>query len=209
MLAWPSSSCTARRSCEDCSRWLANEWRSMCGCTRSARPRRRAQARRRAPTTAGEIRLPRLPTNRAFSSGAASWLLEESQRWSDSRAFAPTGTVRVFAPLPVTVTSPCRRSSRPSSTSSATSSPRRSPEEYSSSNIAASRTSSGVPGFSSRNRRCAASTDSAFGSGRGALGARMPSTGLTRKPRCRTSQPKQPRHAESVSASERGPRPLA
>src|SRR3979490_1296016 len=72
MLAWPSISCTARRSCEDCSRWLANEWRSMCGCTRSARPRRRAQARSRTPTTAGEILLPRPPTNRAFSSGRGS-----------------------------------------------------------------------------------------------------------------------------------------
>ena len=39
------------------------------------------------------------------------------------------GTVRVFAPLPVTVTSPWRRSSRPSPTSSAISSARRRPEE--------------------------------------------------------------------------------
>ena len=31
MLAWPSISCTARRSPDDCSRWLANEWRSACG----------------------------------------------------------------------------------------------------------------------------------------------------------------------------------
>src|SRR5260221_259430 len=38
MLAWPSISCTARRSCEDCNKCVAKEWRSMCGCTCSPRP---------------------------------------------------------------------------------------------------------------------------------------------------------------------------
>src|SRR5262245_11002673 len=71
MLAWPSISCTARRSCDDCSTWLAKEWRSICGCTCSPRPRRLAHRARRLPTVAGWMRRPRAPTNSAFSPGAA------------------------------------------------------------------------------------------------------------------------------------------
>jgi hypothetical protein len=90
---------------------------------------------------------------------------------------------------------------------SAISSPSRRPEEYRSSNIAASRTRAGVAGLSSSSR-CAASTDSALGKGRDAFGARTPSAGLAAKPRCRTSQWKKPRQADSMSASERGASPL-
>ena len=58
------------------------------------------------------MRRPRAPTNSAFSSGAASLRADcRASACSASRAFAPTGTVRVFEPLPVTVTSPCAGSS--------------------------------------------------------------------------------------------------
>ena len=43
--AWPSISCTARRSPDDCSTCDANEWRSMCGCTCRDRPWRIAHSR--------------------------------------------------------------------------------------------------------------------------------------------------------------------
>ena len=59
MLAWPSSSCTARKSCDDCSMCVANEWRSMCGCTGWPSPARFAHAFRRPHTAAGAMRRPR------------------------------------------------------------------------------------------------------------------------------------------------------
>src|SRR5205807_6656259 len=93
---WSSDVCSSDLRCE------ANEWRSMCGCTRSPSPLARAQAARRVPTTAGEMRLPRAPMKRAFSVGRASWLRASIQACRASRALAPTGTVRVLAPLPVT-----------------------------------------------------------------------------------------------------------
>ena len=55
MSAWPSSSCTPRRSPLDSSRWVANEWRNICGCTCTpgpgGAPRCRPAAARRAPTS--------------------------------------------------------------------------------------------------------------------------------------------------------------
>ena len=42
MSAWPSRSCTTRKSAPFCNRWLAKAWRSTCGLTRAAcDPRRR------------------------------------------------------------------------------------------------------------------------------------------------------------------------
>jgi hypothetical protein len=46
MLAWPSNSCTARRSPLDCSRCEAKLWRSMCGCTPTGTPAARPSAAR-------------------------------------------------------------------------------------------------------------------------------------------------------------------
>jgi hypothetical protein len=60
----------------------------------------------------------------------------------------------------------------PSSLSSATSSASRSPDEYSSSNIAWSRSSSGARRARRRGAAAASSTESAFGSGRGLFGER-------------------------------------
>ena len=65
MLAWPSMSCTARRSPDDCSTCEANEWRSTCGCTLTAVPTRSACAFRRSCTTRGEMRAPRADRNSA------------------------------------------------------------------------------------------------------------------------------------------------
>ena len=42
-MAWPSNSCTARKSWLDSSKCDANEWRNICGCTRISRPWRLAQ----------------------------------------------------------------------------------------------------------------------------------------------------------------------
>ena len=58
--AWPSISCTLRRSAPPSSRWVANEWRRRCGCTRvgsspasaSLRRIRNAPARVSAPPRA-------------------------------------------------------------------------------------------------------------------------------------------------------------
>jgi len=55
---------------------------------------------------------------------------------------------------------------------------------------------------------CALSTESAFGSGLSAFGARTPSTGFAPKPRWRASQRNQPRQADSTSASVRGASPF-
>ena len=91
-------------------------------------------------------------------------------------AAAPTGTIRSFAPLPQTRTSPVARSTR--SASSPASSASRNPDEYASSNSARSRTASGSsPGISTR--RTASSGDSADGSLLTALGAFSPAQGFS------------------------------
>src|SRR3990172_4397598 len=54
MLAWPSNSCTARKSPLDSSRWLAKECRNICGCTGWPSPCARAhrpRCARREPRT--------------------------------------------------------------------------------------------------------------------------------------------------------------
>jgi len=58
MLAWPSISCTARRSPEDCSTCEANEWRSMCGCTSTASPAAAARPLIRRWTPAAKAACP-------------------------------------------------------------------------------------------------------------------------------------------------------
>src|SRR5208282_5460934 len=37
MSLWPSISCTARRSAPPSSRWVAKQWRKVCGLTHAAR----------------------------------------------------------------------------------------------------------------------------------------------------------------------------
>src|SRR5262249_42772737 len=129
MLECPSISCTARRSPDDCSTWVANECRSMCGCTCWGKPSLSAHCDSACRTEVAPMRLPRAPTNSAASSGRASGARRPSQASSASRALLPTGTVRVFAPLPVTVTSPWRRMASVSPRSRLTSSASRRPEE--------------------------------------------------------------------------------
>ena len=45
MSAWPSIACTARRSAPRSTRWVANEWRSLCGDTSPPGSRTPARAR--------------------------------------------------------------------------------------------------------------------------------------------------------------------
>ena len=111
--------------------------------------------------------------------GAASSARALSQSRSASRARAPTGTVRVFAPLPVTVTSPCLRSSRPSSASSAIEFRQAQAggiEQFEHAPGRAAPRALSAAGASSS--CCACSTESALGRWRGDFGARTPCTGL-------------------------------
>ena len=203
MLAWPSSSCTARRSPLDCSRWLANEWRSMCGCTGVARPACRLRRRRRCQMDWAVRRVPWRPMNRApaASSWAATVPRTASQRCRACTAAAPSGTVRRLLPLPCTSTSaassaiqprPARRAASLAAASRPTTSPTRRPLPYSSSTMAASRASSqGSVASSSACQsasRTASSTPSALGRGRGCLGARTSCTGLAAMRPSRPSQ---------------------
>ena len=113
MLAWPSNSCTARRSPLDCSRWLANEWRSMCGCTGVARPASRLRRFRRCQMAWAVRRVPWRPTKSAACSRLPPCSRNASQRSSASSALRPTGTVRRLLPLPSTWASPACRSIQP------------------------------------------------------------------------------------------------
>ena len=95
MLAWPSSSCTARRSPLDCSRCDANECRSMCGCTCVGSPACSAWRFSRERTWLAVSRVPRLLTNSAGSPACASCaaqrqpLRERGQRCAADRHAAP------------------------------------------------------------------------------------------------------------------------
>ena len=191
MLAWPSSSCTARRSPLDCSRWLANEWRSMCGCTGVLSPACWLRWRRRAHTDAADRRAPRRPTNSAPSASRApkGCSRSASQARSAANAARPTGRLRRLLPLPKTWASAASRSIQPrpcwcaaglAATSRPASSPTRRPQPYSSSTMAASRASTqgSSPGCAKSARRTASSTARALGKGLGALGARRPCAGL-------------------------------
>ena len=160
----------------------------MCGWTWPSAPRACAHRSSRTASVDAEMRRPRVPTKSAFSPGTASCARTASQAVSASRAFAPTGTERVLLPLPVTVTRPSPRSSRPSPQSSDSNSARRNPEEYINSNIAWSRSSSMAPSGAASIRRCAASTERALGKVRGDFAARTPWQGLDANPFCRTSQ---------------------
>ena len=141
MLAWPSISCTARKSPEDCSTCEAKEWRSMCGWTCRAKPRLIAHAASRDSIARTPIRRPDRVTNIASASETGSPARTESHARIASRAGPPTGTMRSLEPLPHTRTSPVARSMPP--TSSPASSERRNPDEYASSKSARSRTASG------------------------------------------------------------------
>ena len=203
MLAWPSSSCTARRSPLDCSRWLAKEWRSMCGCTGVASPASWLRRRRRCQTDCAVSRVPWRPGNSAAASlpvrSATVAPRTASQRASACSASRPSGTLRRLPPLPSTWTSAASRSIQPrpprsaptlAFTSRPTSSPTRSPQPYSSSTIATSRASS--QGSSGAwwwlASWTASSTPSALGSRRAARGARTSCTGLAATSASRPSQ---------------------
>ena len=65
----PSSSCTARMSAPWSSMWVAHEWRSTCGLSRSPRPARLAVARARSARRPGAYsRPPRRLRNTASAS---------------------------------------------------------------------------------------------------------------------------------------------
>ena len=169
----------------------------------------RAQAPRRAAPRAGAMRRPRAPTKSAFSSGAASCARDlRARRLQRLARLAPTGTVRVLAPLPVTVTSPCAGSSSPRS--SATSSRERAGRRNRAARTspvaqpARRRLARRLPAAAARLRPKAPWAAAAPPSARA---RRAP--GWRAKPWWRASQRKQPRQAESISASERGARPCA
>src|SRR3989344_120192 len=89
MLAWPSISCTARRSPLDSSTWLANECRSMCGCTGTSIPCCFALHRSRACTARPPRRRPLRVTNTAGSSAPANCVRTANQGRKASRALVP------------------------------------------------------------------------------------------------------------------------
>jgi len=104
MLECPSISCTARRSPEDCSTWVANECRSMCGCTclrqaETAAPIDRAHGARSSARCAGRARRRIAPARRASPAPRAPRATPRPRR----RPCFPRVRLRVFAPLPVTV----------------------------------------------------------------------------------------------------------
>ena len=113
MLEWPSISCTARKSPDDCSTCEANEWRSTCGCTFAGISVASACAFRRSCSTRGEMRVARVLKNRAALPSAAGGRTP-SQVVKATSAALPTGTLRILLPLPVTMTSKLAMSSQPS-----------------------------------------------------------------------------------------------
>ena len=58
MVEWPRSSWIVRRSAPPSNRWVANEWRSVCGVAPGGMPARRVQARRRRRRSAVPSRRP-------------------------------------------------------------------------------------------------------------------------------------------------------
>ena len=201
MLACPSSSCTARRSPLDCNRWLANEWRSMWGCTGAARPASRLRRRKRCQMDCGVSRVPRRPMNSAGCTVPAPSTAPRitNQCCKASRAARPSGAVRRLLPLPCTCTSADSRSIQPrpacsaavlACISSPTSSPTRRPQPYSSSTMAASRASShGSSSSAWKSASCtASSTPRALGRALPARGARTSCTGLLATRPSRPSQ---------------------
>ena len=103
MLAWPSNSCTARRSPLDCSRCDAKLWRSMCGCTCVGKP----ACARQLPQTRAHLagRQPRAtPADEQgrFVAARESARAAPSQARARAAAAPPTGTLRRLPPLPST-----------------------------------------------------------------------------------------------------------
>jgi len=133
-----------RRSAPPSRRWVAKEWRRVCGLTRSGSPAA-AAARFTAPQACCLAhRPPRSPTNRGAPRSGATWPSASSgtrgpwiQSESTPSAMSPTGTSRSLSPFPMTRTKP------PSIERSSRSRPRaseiRRPEAYSSSRSARSR----------------------------------------------------------------------
>jgi len=92
------------------------EWRSICGWTCCGRPRRRANAPERSAPSSGYAPAPRAHEERRLPGRRELAALGEPGAICGA-GFASDGTMRVFAPLPVTVTSACRRMPSPSATS--------------------------------------------------------------------------------------------
>jgi len=144
----------------------------------SARPRRRAQARRRAPTTAARSACP--------AADEQGFFIRRGKLIS--RGEPALERFRAFARPALCASSPLagdRHLALPQVEPAVVDVERdelaqAQPEEYSSSNIAASRSSSGVAGFSSRNRRCAPRPTVPSERPR-RPGARMPSAGVDAK----------------------------
>ena len=113
--AWPSSSCTTRRSAPWSSMWVAQEWRSTCGLSRSHEPGpRRRSAVTMAQPAWRDRRPPRWLRNTASASPrraqragarAGGGRTAPASRPPRPARADPTGTMRSFAPLPKTRTS--------------------------------------------------------------------------------------------------------
>ena len=107
--AWPSISCTARRSPDDCSTCDANEWRSMCGCTWRSSPCLTAHAASRRSIVRGEMRLPaRADEQRACVRVASVRALREPRANRLARRGADRHDRAPWRPCPSTRTSPSR-----------------------------------------------------------------------------------------------------
>ncbi len=79
--AWPSISCTERRSAPPSSRWVANEWRRRCGWTRSGSSPALPASRRRMRKAPARVSAP-------------PWALRKSSgRWRLSRIRPAAGEV--------------------------------------------------------------------------------------------------------------------
>ena len=186
----------------------------MCGCTCVGRPACSANAFRRERTWLAVRRVPRRLTKSAGSVARASWRRASLQAISASSTGPPTGTLRRLEPLPSTCAVASTASTQPAAagpacTSKPTNSPTRKPQPYSSSTMQRSRkTRMGSPWSGSCEASAtASSTPRALGKGLGALGARMPSTGLALTSPWRPHHLYRPRQADSAMAMLRGPRP--
>src|SRR3990172_2662177 len=208
MSAWPSIAWTARRSAPPASRCPANEWRSVCGETRSRIPAAFAHRPIRFHSVCRVIGRPRRERNRTLP---APFFFRNRGRprctysWSVSRAGWATGTTRSFPPLPRTRKKPAFASTF--SSRSVTTSEARRPDAYMSSSIALSRIPSGVSP-SGADRRCSTSDRVRYlGRGRPVLGPLASEIGLAGRIPSRTRYLKNDRTVETCRAALRAERP--
>ena len=188
MLAWPSSSCTARRSPLLCSRCEAKLWRSMCGCTWvgspacSARPFSRERTwLAREPRAAPADEQRRLVGLRPSGRAAAARRAAPASAAGAHRHAAPLAALAQHMRGGVGGVDPAGRRAAGRAGPAPPARPR-----AGRSRTAARRCSGRARAAPGRPRSArwpasatAWSTDSALGSGFGALGARTPSTGLS------------------------------